>query len=231
MVASGGALGGSKVDENFTNLLIEILGEDFIIHFQKECPSEWFEIMTTFEQKKKSIKTNNDDSIITIQLSWGMDKTFKEITGKDMLEVLNNTKVQGVKLTNGTLIFDRRAIDSLFEKATEQIVVHIRKELSKEKMKDVQMILLVGGFSESDFLQEAIRQAFDSRYSIMCPHEAGISSKVQFFWAIHRIRFALVLPGKHMALLHMTHSFLSSMTQRDLLGRILDHQSKCFVHL
>ena len=53
--ATGGAWGGTKVDENFVNLLRRVLGDRFIDHFQKRNPQQWLVFMTGFEKLKKNV--------------------------------------------------------------------------------------------------------------------------------------------------------------------------------
>ena len=63
----------------------------------------------------------------------------------------------------------------MFKPVTDKIVSHLRCEFSKQKTKEVTMMLIVGGFGECAFLQKAITNAFGSRLSVLCPYEAGIA--------------------------------------------------------
>jgi hypothetical protein len=50
--ASGGPLGGIKVDEAFVDLMKDIFGKDFIDSFKKESASQWLQIICDFEKRK-----------------------------------------------------------------------------------------------------------------------------------------------------------------------------------
>ena len=166
MAASGGAWGGTQVDFNFINLLMKILGKEFVMRYQRECPAEWLDIRVNFEKKKKSVKPGTD-SVISIQLGWGIAAKYQEITGKNIERVLKTTNVQGVSFRNGTIVFNNEVVESLFKPVTDKIISHLRDELSKTKTKEVTMMLIVGGFGECAFLQRAIANAFGSRLSVL----------------------------------------------------------------
>ena len=49
-------MGCTKVDENMTKLLGEILGHDFVQMYQSDFPQAWFRLKIDLEVKKKSDK-------------------------------------------------------------------------------------------------------------------------------------------------------------------------------
>ena len=54
--ASGGAHGGSKVDEQFARLLADIFTMKFIKSYKRKSASQWLQLITDFERRKKCCK-------------------------------------------------------------------------------------------------------------------------------------------------------------------------------
>ena len=175
LAASGGAWGGTKVDENFINLLIKVLGREFIMRYQRECPGDWLKLRVDFEQRKKAVKPKDDNCSISIQLSFSIAGKYTEVTGKNIEQVIRSTSVQGVRFNNGNIVFDESIVRGLFDPVTSQIVSHIQRELRSPKASGIGFILLVGGFGECAFVQDAISKAVRPRIKVLCPSEAGIS--------------------------------------------------------
>ena len=63
---------------------------------------------------------------------------------------------------------------SFFKPSCDEIVNHVKKLLAIPEVKGTNIILMVGGFSESEVVQDAVRSAFrDCR--IVIPQEAGLA--------------------------------------------------------
>ena len=62
--ATGGAVGGTNVDNLFFDLLDKIFGKTVLQIFQKNSPSDYQEILKSFEVKKRSfgMETNSTKS-------------------------------------------------------------------------------------------------------------------------------------------------------------------------
>lgn len=62
---------------------------------------------------------------------------------------------------------------SFFDPVNEKIVHCIREILSKAEVIETKVILMVGGFSECEIVQDAIRKAFPE-CRVVVPHQAGL---------------------------------------------------------
>ena len=83
--------------------------------------------------------------------------------------------MQGVRFHNGAITLDASIIKMLFDPVTGQTVDHVGKVLRSPKATGVRMILLVEGFGECAFVQDAIKRAFGQYLTIICPSDAGIT--------------------------------------------------------
>lgn len=63
---------------------------------------------------------------------------------------------------------------SFFDPVNEKIVHCIREILSKAEVIETKVILMVGGFSECEIVQDAIRKAFPE-CRVVVPHQAGLA--------------------------------------------------------
>ena len=68
--------------------------------------------------------------------------------------------------------FDSRLLQSLFDNSIDKTVRHVKSLLQDSKARGVETILMVGGFSDSPMLQQAIKRQF-SNLKIIIPNEAS----------------------------------------------------------
>lgn len=69
------------------------------------------------------------------------------------------------------LEFNESLIKKWYSKVCETIVDHVRYLLEKHK---IETVLMVGGFSDSKFLQETMKKAFPNK-TIVVPHDASLA--------------------------------------------------------
>ncbi|KAH3838277.1 hypothetical protein DPMN_111685 [Dreissena polymorpha] len=72
------------------------------------------------------------------------------------------------------LRFDAAIAKSFFEDSIESIVNHITELLEEPVNAEVEAILMVGGYSESPMLQQAITETF-AHLSVIIPQDAGLA--------------------------------------------------------
>ncbi|KAL3879598.1 hypothetical protein ACJMK2_031886 [Sinanodonta woodiana] len=159
--ASGGAWGGTQVDEAYTQFLISLCKEDYL------------DIFRDFEIKKRDIAPDNDNKV-TIRIPSSLKEIFEDESGEDLRKATMQTKYSNeVSLTGDKLRINASVMKSLFSNAIQSTVSHV-KELMKDKIvRSISSILMVGGFSESKMLQHAIRTSFPN-VRIIIPDEAGL---------------------------------------------------------
>ena len=141
-----------NVIDNFTNCLKDILGSEFVEEFQKENPTDWQQLMSTiqFQKCKSNVRLN-------LQITWAFGTAYREKTGKNIDAVINHAKARsGISFINGMLSLKPETVLNLFEPVVNQINHHIVKMLRQSK--DISHIVLVGNMSESEILQNGIKQ-------------------------------------------------------------------------
>jgi molecular chaperone DnaK (HSP70) len=172
--ASGGAWGGTQVDEAYKQMLIKIVGAPIITQFSKDHTADYVDMFREFETKKRAI-TGETKGKVTIKIPISLVETFEEDTGEDIKDTIENTKFSGkISWVGDKCRITAEVFKSLFEVAGEQIVQHVKDLFTKFEIKGTNNIIMVGGFSESPILQYMIKQAFPN-VRVIIPPEAGLA--------------------------------------------------------
>ncbi|XP_060565801.1 heat shock 70 kDa protein 12A-like [Ruditapes philippinarum] len=172
--ANGGAWGGTTVDAAYENFLAKITGEKTYKRFKTEAAEDHIDLLREFETKKRGVvagKTGKETIKIPVRLA----DLYKEDTGKlfkDRISEIPDFKDK-VKWLSDKIRIDMGIVKSWYDESCKNTVKHIKTIFQDTKSQGVDTILLVGGFSESPMLQEAIRSSFQDKRLII-PEEAGL---------------------------------------------------------
>ncbi|WAR00658.1 HS12B-like protein [Mya arenaria] len=77
--ASGGAWGGTRVDEEFDQLLIKIIGAPVLTKFKEEYTADYLDLMRELEVKKRTIKPSSKGKI-TLKVPVKLAETYEDET-------------------------------------------------------------------------------------------------------------------------------------------------------
>ena len=172
--ASGGAWGGTRVDEAYRQFLIKLFGAPTMKKFQDKHMEDYLDIFRDFEVKKRDIGPSKAEKI-TFRLPVSLTDLFYESTGEKLKDVIPQTSY-GDKLSHSgdKLRVDASVVKSFFTEAVESILDHVERLLADSKLKGCSAILMVGGFSDSPMLQEQLRNE-NKKLRIIVPEEAGLA--------------------------------------------------------
>ncbi|KAL5012748.1 hypothetical protein ScPMuIL_011299 [Solemya velum] len=169
--ASGGPWGGTRVDEQFQQLLISILGSPVLVKYQQEYMEDYLELLREFELKKRTIQPNSSGKI-TFRAPMSLREMFETETGETIQDAIANMPIKnGVSWVKDKVRIDAALMKRFFEQPIKEIIEHI-KTLLQQKFRSVSTILMVGGFSESGMLQNAVRRQFPEM-QVIIPPDAG----------------------------------------------------------
>lgn len=176
--ASGGPWGGTAVDRAFISLLSDIVGGPVFGTFMKEHTGDYIEMMHEFEIVKRSVSLTSTDNF-KIKLPFSLNETCNSVVKKDFASLIIEAKKNGqISVVGDKIKFDATLMQSLFKQATNNIVSHMRQIIESSPIgRRIQLILMVGGFSESPYVQEVIKAEFNAQNGIqvLIPHEAGLA--------------------------------------------------------
>ncbi|KAH3704788.1 heat shock 70 kDa protein 12A-like [Dreissena polymorpha] len=172
--ASGGAWGCTKVDEAFEKFVDGISGCSVMKKLKDSNMEDYLDIMRTFEIKKRECKNSSTGKVI-IRIPSSVCDIVVELTQKTLQENIKGSSYKGkVILDRDKLKCEASVIAELFTEPVNCIVGHLYSLLSKYKNKPINHIVMVGGFSESPLLQEAIRSMFPGKH-VTIPQDAGLA--------------------------------------------------------
>ncbi|XP_053400870.1 heat shock 70 kDa protein 12B-like [Mercenaria mercenaria] len=170
--ASGGAWGGTRVDQAFRMFLKKTFGSKVMKRFAEEFHIDDFDLSMEFEVKKRRISLENT-SEITVRIPVNLMVLFKEETKRPINDILKRNGFDDkVTIKGDKMRIDANIFRDFFTESVESIIAHVRDILRSPRSNDISTILMVGGFSESPLLQDMIRRAFPEK-TLVIPHDAG----------------------------------------------------------
>ncbi|XP_052212853.1 heat shock 70 kDa protein 12A-like [Dreissena polymorpha] len=172
--ASGGAWGGTKVNDAFKQFIDTLAGGAVMQVLKENHMDDFIELMRSFELKKRECKPSASGSVV-LRFPTTLQEVVRNVTKKSFTEQIARSPFQGeVKLIKDKLKCDITVVSSLFDGPVRSIVDHLSTLVSKFRDNPINQIVLVGGFSESPLLQEAVRSAFPGKH-VKIPHDAGLA--------------------------------------------------------
>ena len=148
----------------------------YFCRFRTEYPQKWFNLLATFERNKKRASPENKD-FIDVKLPFNMNNDFKKITGKELSDVIKEKgPAHDVEWGScGSIRLKWEAVEEMFERIASNVVTKIQNVKNTEACRKVKTMLMVGGFSDSAYIQHEIKEAFERRLTIMVPLEAQMA--------------------------------------------------------
>ena len=141
---------------------------------KKECPQEWLSFMTMFEKAKKRLRPDGVSNVrLAIPMSFGV--VYTQETTYNMADILPSVcGNHGVEFRQSHIIFSNDAALKLFEGAVAGITRVVDNVIAQPQLANCRFVLLVGGFSESGVVQEAVRRCVETKCpaTVLVPNDA-----------------------------------------------------------
>ncbi|XP_071143930.1 heat shock 70 kDa protein 12B-like [Mytilus edulis] len=177
--ASRGDWGGTNIDKKYMKLLEEVLGNNIMEEIRRDYSSTLLEIQQDFEEHKRKITSDRDHDVV-IRLPGGVMEAIRNKKQKlaDIVESSPHASTVSVKENQINKLHIRaRIFVSFFTEATQHIISHLQKVLDNRNLGHIPpAMVIVGGFSESLIIKEAIRNhpSFKN-IKIIIPIEANLA--------------------------------------------------------
>ena len=176
--ACGGHYGGNTVNQEFFKFLGRLFGGPVIQEIRTKHPSEYFELMSTFEQKKTSFTdkdASNHKAVVTLRVPMIWLNTFEEHTGETLTEALPNTVFNDkVIVANDKLRINNQLYRTFFDYSIENVLRVFEELFNKPEIANISTLLAVGGYSDSPLLIGAIKDKFPN-LSVIVPRDPGLA--------------------------------------------------------
>ncbi|CAC5387220.1 unnamed protein product [Mytilus coruscus] len=162
--ANGGDWGGTKVDQEFKQLLIDIVGNQVFEEFKLKYHNDYMDLFRDFEVAKRRDFSVAATGKVPIRLPGTVNELCKEINNKGINEIvsINNTFINHIELKRDKLLIDISIFKKLFEKTINEIKRHLQELYKKSDIKEIRTIFMVGGFSCCHLLYDCIQKEFPS---------------------------------------------------------------------
>ncbi|KAK3603238.1 hypothetical protein CHS0354_007568 [Potamilus streckersoni] len=171
--ATGGAWGGIAVDGAFKQFIIKLVGEPIFHKFSKENTMDLLDLLRGFEVKKREMQLMKE-SITTFRIPVSLIKLYEKETGKVLKESIGKSEYsEKLKLLNDRLKVDSAITRGFFTKSIQNITTFVNTLLKSKQLEGVNSIIMVGGFSECQMLQESIVSC-SPKLSTIVPQDAGL---------------------------------------------------------
>ncbi|XP_048734696.2 heat shock 70 kDa protein 12A-like [Ostrea edulis] len=175
--ASGGACGGTSVDTQFYSTMTRIFGGEVMHSLQKERTFAYMDLVREFETAKRVLKPEEEgDKKVNLTIPYvTLNEICKEVLEEELGDVLKQSTLNDdISSLGDKFRIKVSYMKNMFQRTIEDIVQHIKNILQKTEAEDVSRLLLVGGFSESLLIQDAVKKAFP-KMQIIIPEEAGLA--------------------------------------------------------
>lgn len=170
--ASGGSWGGVEVDKAYLQMLTNVVGNDAMQKFKKEYVGDYFDVLRDFETKKRSI-TANSDGKMTFKIP-AVLKDCAESKGNVMKTLVENSPYKGrMTWINDKIRIEKTLAKSLFDDAINNLSEYVKTLLEEPLISDLDAVLLVGGFGESELVRAAFQKFVRCR--LVVPSDAGLA--------------------------------------------------------
>ena len=170
--ATGGACGGTYVDIEFENRLINILGERVMKQLKEEQAQAYLDIFREFEIAKRSIKSCDTDEIRMTISYVTVNEMCEKIENKTLKEAFKN--VDGMKIKADKLHIDAEIMKQFYQPSIKELIKHMQTILKHPRTDGTSIILLVGGSAECGLIRDEIKKSFSS-LQLVVPPEAGLA--------------------------------------------------------
>lgn len=156
------------VDKAFIDFVEQCLGKEVFAKFRQTENYDFMDFMREFENKKRSLEVHNDVATsllfrvpVSLQTIYQASQSDRNSPGADSL-MKGNMQLKGdkMKITYGRLI-------SFFDHSKEQIGNKLDELLANDSLKDVETIIMAGGYSDCLILQQFIIDKFKSKMVII----------------------------------------------------------------
>ncbi|KAK3606388.1 hypothetical protein CHS0354_042027 [Potamilus streckersoni] len=172
--ASGGAWGGTRVDEEFRQFIVSIVGQAVWTKFKHKQMYDYLDMFREFETKKKTISTDTSKNIV-VRIPVSLTDILKKKSNTTIQKALDKAGYKDKAENKGDKLFiNAELFKSFFSSVVDSIISHLKEIFEDPTSEDPPLVLMVGGFSDSKFVQERLKAAFPTKKFVV-PMDAGLA--------------------------------------------------------
>ncbi|KAK3611836.1 hypothetical protein CHS0354_040509 [Potamilus streckersoni] len=153
--SNGCACGYTDVDNAYYGFLNDFFGKSVFENFKQKHMDDYLCICRDFEQKKRKVEPKSA-SKVSIRVPDSLNELFEKQDEQNMAASLKSRGKwsERVKLVSDRMRLEAHIMKRFFADVLQKIRDHLQSFFSGDSLKNVNIIMMVGGFSESKMLQE-----------------------------------------------------------------------------
>ena len=158
--ATGGPWGGIEVDKAFENVLTILFGKDTYEIVKRKCSYDYLDVLRGFEQIKRSIYPGSDTEQV-VRMPLCFHQLLENESGESLAgRIASSVYKDDIRTKLDRMVLSAKLSQSLFNEVIDNIIEHVKQLLGKPELEELNSLLLVGGFAESEMLQQAMQSNF-----------------------------------------------------------------------
>ena len=135
----------------------QLLYYTLVCRFQKEYPHQWLRFRTQFETKKKALY-DRESSTVSLSIPMCLSEAYSKHSKRSLADTLSEKcPLYDVRYKNDRLMITHKAAKRLFLPVIREIQEKINEVLTKPLLNGCKYVIMVGGLSESQLVQESVR--------------------------------------------------------------------------
>ncbi|XP_071125472.1 heat shock 70 kDa protein 12A-like [Mytilus edulis] len=155
---NGGNWGGNNVNYEFEKYLNKMFTKTVVEKIKAEDPVAYFDIIKQFERKKKSVNPKSEGDVVL-----SISPVFSEMYDK----IYNASLPSEIQIKRGKMRISAQQFKSFFDPSIKSITQHVLEIFKNPKLQNVNVILAVGGFSESEIIIDSISKSLPNMETIV----------------------------------------------------------------
>lgn len=174
--ACGGDWGGNQVNKNFFNLLYEMFGPSVVQQCEIDHRSDYLDLQEDIEVQKRSFNKSDSYRSLKFKIPYSYQKAIEGLHGKALKTIVANSHFsQDISVdSRNRLKLSAKCIETLLFNPVVNKIKQETENVLHELQGRIEDIMMVGGFSESRFVYETIRESFP-RVNLVLANEAGLA--------------------------------------------------------
>ncbi|KAL3878482.1 hypothetical protein ACJMK2_030827 [Sinanodonta woodiana] len=165
---TGGDFGGINVDSAFWQFILKLFGSQLLKDFKEQNTEDYMDLFESFYRKKLTFDDSRPEE--SFPISKTLLKKYEDYNGIPFNESLSQNHFGHlVKFINGKLVLKSQLIKDFFERPISQMKLYVESLLNDPCCAGTSLLLMVGGFSESKYVQNNLKECFGKRLQVIIP--------------------------------------------------------------
>lgn len=166
--------GGSSIDAEFQKLLAVIFGKNVMESFKRNQKEDFQNLCIEFESRKRGV--NPKTGTMTFNLPCSLNELVKDLRNMNVADAVKRYEYNGeISCTKLRFTISIAGVERLFGETIHFLIASIKKVLSNAILSDLKTVILVGGFSQNEFVDTTVRKELGESKQIIIPEEAEIA--------------------------------------------------------